>query len=428
MKYPCLRTSRTRKSCRTALLGALSAGMLASGVLTTPVANAASPKITLSVLSVSAQPNNSALQWLTSQYEKANPQVAFSIDFVSNSLNKVTADATTHTLPDIYYSDPTSLPDIMPTGEWVNLKPVLEKWGQMSDYLPATWAQAGYNNGIYAIPDGVNNLGFIYNKKVFAEAGITSTPTTWAELLSDGKKIITKVKGLTYGAVGVGAETECASNWEFLPFIYEQGLDVNDLTAPGMAAALDFWDTMLKDGVANKEIITECQNDLTQVMDGKLAMMEDGQWDLVTMAQDHFTDYGVFPIPVRFSSEHPAGPLGGEYWTVPKTNAAAEAAAEKFLLWAQQPKVELAYDLKEDYTPARTSLWPAFEKAVPGATAWIQELKYAVGRTTALGTKWPAYGNALGTAIVQVLEGQASTKSALAAAAAAAKRTLASQG
>jgi multiple sugar transport system substrate-binding protein len=402
--------------------------MLATGVFaTTPVAYASTSQITLSVLSVSAQPNNSALQWLTKQYEKADPQVTFSIDLVSNSLQKVTADAATHSLPDLYYSDPTSLPDIMPTGDWVDLKPVLTKWGQMNDYLPATWAQAEYNGGIYAIPDGLNDLGFIYNKTIFAEAGITTTPTTWSQLLSDGKTLVAKVKGLTYGAVGVGAETLCASNWEFLPFIYQQGLDVNDLASPGMAAAINFWNTMLKDGVANKEIITECQNDLTQVMDGKLAMMEDGQWDLLTMAQDHFKDYGVFPIPVRSPSEHPAGPMGGEYWTVPKTNATAEAAAEKFLLWAQQPSIELQYDLQEDYTPARTSLWGAFEKDVPGAAPWVQELKYGVGRTTALGVKWPAYGNALGTAIVQVLEGQKSTASALAAAASAAKRSLASE-
>ena len=260
--------------------------------------------------------------------------------------------ASTHTLPDIFISDPTYLPSLMSTGDWVNLKPLLTKWGQMKDYQSATFPQATYKGGIYGIPDGLNTLAFIYNKKLFAEAGITTPPATWSQLLTDSKQLITKVKGLTYGAVGFSAQTGCASTWQFLPWIYQQGLDVNNLSSPGMAAAVNYWNTLLKDGYANKEVLNECQNDITQLADGKLAMMEDGPFDLVTLAQEHFADWGTFPIPVRSASEHSAVPMGGEYWTVPKSNAAAQAAVEKFLIWSQQPKIELQYNLKEDFTPA----------------------------------------------------------------------------
>ena len=74
------------------------------------------------------------------------------------------------------------------------------------------------------------------------------------------------------------------------------------------------------------------------------------------------------------------------------------------------------------------SLWPAFEKADPRVTPFVQELKYAVGRTTALGLKFPTYETDLQTALIQALEGQKSASSALAAALASAKSTLASQG
>ena len=122
----------------------------------------------------------------------------------------------------------------MSTGDWVNLKPLLTKWGQMKDYLSATFPQATYKGGIYGIPDGLNTLAFIYNKKLFAEAGITTPPATWAQLLTDSKRLITKVKGLTYGAVGFAAQTGCASTSHVHdPYILQQGLDVNDITSPG---------------------------------------------------------------------------------------------------------------------------------------------------------------------------------------------------
>jgi multiple sugar transport system substrate-binding protein len=423
---------RNRHRGRAAGAGALSAAILAAGALaTTPAAYASGSHITISVQGPAGPgtPFYQAWTWIFNQYHKTNPQVSFSLQPVtSNPLQKALSEATTHTLPDIFISDPTYLPSLMSTGDWVNLKPLLTKWGQMKDYQSATFPQATYKGGIYGIPDGLNTLAFIYNKKLFAEAGITTPPATWSQLLTDSKQLVTKVKGLTYGAVGFSAQTGCASTWQFLPWIYQQGLDVNNLTSPGMAAAVNYWNTLLKDGYANKEVLNECQNDITQVADGKLAMMEDGPFDLVTLAQEHFADWGTFPIPVRSASEHSAVPMGGEYWTVPKSNAAAQAAVEKFLIWSQQPKIELQYNLKEDFTPARPSLWPAFEKAVPGVAAFDQSLKYGIGRTTALGTKWEAYGTPLGDAIDKVLTGEQSTSTALAAAATAAKSTLASEG
>ena len=65
----------------------------------------------------------------------------------------------------------------------------------MGDYLAASRPQLTFNGGIYGMQDGLNDLGFIYNKKIFAEAGITSVPTTPALMLSDSKTIVTKAKG-----------------------------------------------------------------------------------------------------------------------------------------------------------------------------------------------------------------------------------------
>jgi multiple sugar transport system substrate-binding protein len=428
-----------RRRGRAVVVGGLSASMLAVSVLgTSTVAEGATNSaqgahITLSEIDyyTPGLPQWQAFQWLFSDYEKTHPGITVDRQTVSGAelLPKELALATTHSLPDLAIADPTYMPSLYATGQWVNIKPELTKWGQMGDYLSSEWAQMTFNGGIYGILDGTNSLGFIYNKKIFAEAGIMGVPKTWSQMLSDSKTIVSKVKGLTYGAVGYGAaDNGCGASWQFLPYIYQQGLDINDLTSPGMIAAVNFWATLLKDGYANKEVITQCQStNIPQLVDGQLAMVETGQWDFPTLAADHFNDWGTFPIPLRSSSDHASVPLGGEVWTVPKTNAAGETEAWNFLEWAQTPAVEYEFDQKLDYTPVRLSLLPAFEKANPRVTPFVQELKYAVGRTAALGLKFPAYETVLGTALVQVLEGQQSAQSALSAALASAKRTLASQ-
>ena len=361
-----------RRRGRAVVAGSLAATMLATGVFgTSPAAyGATSSHFTLTEIDyyTPGLPQWAAFNWLFNEYDKTHPNVTVDRQTVAGTelLSKELALASTHSLPDLAIADPTYTPSLYATGQWTNIKPDLIKWGQMSQFASAEWPQMTFDGGIYGILDGMNDLGFIYNKKIFTEAGITSVPTTWAQMISDSKTIVTKVKGLTYGAVGFGAEPGCSAGWQFLPYIYQQGLDVNDMTAPGMVAAVNFWGTLLKDGYANKEVITQCQStNIPQLVAGQLGMVETGQWDFPTLAADHFNDWGTFAIPLRSPGDHPAVPLGGEVWTVPKTNSTGEAAAWSFLEWAQTPSIELTFDEKLNYTPARLSLWPAFEKADP---------------------------------------------------------------
>ena len=76
----------------------------------------------------------------------------------------------------------------------------------------------------------------------------------------------------------------------------------------------------------------------------------------------------------------------------------------------------------------RPALWPTEEKADPRITPFIQELSHAVGRTTVLGANFNTYSTDLNTALIQVLEGQKTAKSALAAALASANASIASSG
>jgi multiple sugar transport system substrate-binding protein len=374
-------------------------------------------------------PQSAAFTWLFSQYEKTHPNVTIERQSVAGTeiLPKLLSDAQTHSLPDLAVPDNPQIPNLAATKQFLSLNPDLAKWGQWNSYLAGSRAVTTVKGQTYGIEIGTNALGIIYNKKIFAQAGITTLPTTWAQLLTVSKTIMSKVQGLTYGAIGVGGG--CSGGWQLLPWVYQQGLDVDQLTAPGMVAAVNFWHQLLTSGVANKEIITQCQStNIPQLEQGKLAMVESGPWDFPTMAADHFTDFGTFAIPLVDASAKPSVPLGGEVWTVPLTDSAHQAAAWDFIKWSQQPQILLQFDQKLQYLSVRPSLWPAQEKSNPKLTPFVDELKFAKGRTSTLGVAFNTYSNDLNTAVVQVLEGQKSAPAALAAAQSAAKASLAGSG
>jgi multiple sugar transport system substrate-binding protein len=374
-------------------------------------------------------PQYAAYEWLFQTYEQTHPNVKIVRQSVSGTeiLPKLLSEAQTHTLPDLAVPDNPNLPNLEATQQFVNLDPYLSKWGQWNSYIPGARAVVTNKTGTYGILIGTNDLGIFYNKKIFAQAGIKTLPTTWDQLLTVSKTIMQKVPGLTYGAIGVGGN--CGGNWQLLPFVYQQGLNVNQLTAPGTAAAVNYWAQLLKEGLANKEIITQCQStNIPQLIQGKLAMAEDGPWDLPTFAAAHFTDWGAFSIPLSSASDKASVPLGGEVWMIPKSDSATETAAWNFIQWSQSPKILLQFDAKLGYFSVRPSLWPAEEKANPAITPFIEELKYAVGRTTVLGANFATYSTDLNTALAQVLQGQKTAQQALSEAAAAAKASIGGSG
>ena len=67
-----------------------------------------------------------------------------------------------------------------------------------ANLLPAFKAQGTYNGVQYGMPFTTSSRTLFYNKKLFAQAGITAAPQTWADVEADAAKI-TKL-----GKVGFG--------------------------------------------------------------------------------------------------------------------------------------------------------------------------------------------------------------------------------
>ncbi len=147
-------------------------------------------------------PKLMAFENVAKQFEKMYPGIH--IKFVypaamnSNDVQAVEVDAAGGKLPDVVWGQYIDFNSVWPRGIVVNLKPYLN---QPNPYVPGNkaWKDtmsarvlgqiSAPNGAIYEVDGDWVGTAFYYNKNLFAKAGITAPPKTWAALLADCKKL-----------------------------------------------------------------------------------------------------------------------------------------------------------------------------------------------------------------------------------------------
>src|SRR6516162_266090 len=154
--------------------------------------------------------DNAGLQTLTQQYQSAHKNVT--VQWLPNNTTGITqanaameSQASGGSAPDIVweqYGPVTS--GALPNGLLQNIKPYLSK---PNPYVPGntSWLSLFSSSTVpyMTSPDGSIDIilgsdvetGMFYSKAAFAKAGITATPTTWADFMTDLGKL--KAAGVT---------------------------------------------------------------------------------------------------------------------------------------------------------------------------------------------------------------------------------------
>jgi multiple sugar transport system substrate-binding protein len=152
--------------------------------------------------------------------------------------------------------------------------------------------------------------GLYYNKKMFADAGITAPPATWEELAADGKKLTGN------GHWGLAVEGASISENSHHAFVFGQqyGGDLFDAAgkptfdSPGVVAGITrYLDLMATDKIVNPGNAEYAENQsVTDFATGKAAMLlwqaAAGNLKSHGMTPDQ---YGLAPVPL------PASPPAG---------------------------------------------------------------------------------------------------------------------
>ncbi|MGW7548975.1 ABC transporter substrate-binding protein [Streptomyces sp. NPDC054770] len=143
-----------------------------------------------------------------------------------------------------------------------------------------------------------------YNKKIFADAGISQPPVTWDELVADGKKISAKGKSVLGAEGGNGAENIHHT------FIFAKQHGGDFFTADGkpdftndkvVAGVKQYVDLMAKDKAIPAGDAEYAQNQsVSDFAKGKQAMLlwQSASANLKSQGMSD-SDYGIAPVPVQ---------------------------------------------------------------------------------------------------------------------------------
>jgi multiple sugar transport system substrate-binding protein len=320
--------------------------------------------------------------------------------------------ATSGNTPDLVILDNPLVAQFAETGLLVsNESDGLDASGQMENILAASEVDGQSYGGSV----GANTLALYYNTELFAAAGL-QPPTTWDELTAAAAQLTSgDVKGIGFSAFASEEGT-----FQFLPFFWGAGAELDDISSPEAVQALTLWTDLVTSGSASQSNLNANQQDVRdQFSAGKLAMMVNGTWQLSTL-DEAGTPYAVVPIPAVDGGDAPS-PLGGEFIEVVASDAAHEEASATFAECFIDPANLSAWTEGQTYVEPYADAAEEQAAEDPALAPWVQAVSVARGRTADLGSSYPATSTALYTAVQEALAGTKTPQAALDDAAASLK-------
>ncbi|HEX9066636.1 MAG TPA: ABC transporter substrate-binding protein [Streptosporangiaceae bacterium] len=429
MRSPRLRTLTTLTACALAAAGLAACGTGSGG--------GGSGK-SISIWEGYTGAEQTEFTKLVAQYEKKSG-VNVNVLQVNNdnTLQKVLTAVRGGTPPDIAYLYGSWAPNIAKIPQVVDLTKVVAKPSvNWNDFWVGERAVATVNGKVIGVPALVDNLAVVYNKTLFAQAGL-KPPTagwTWTQFQADAKAL-TKPAIKQYGTAYVTPGTE-DTVWHWEPLLWEAGGAIlnasNTKAAFDSPAGLTSLNTLRTMAVTDHSVYLDPADQpyATLFNSGKIGMLVTGPWDLSGFGN---VKYGVQIMPAFPGASGGHQTISGpDNWVLFNNGAAQVSAAEKFILWLTAPAQAKAFSLATGDLPIRQSIaTPAFDAAMnaalPGVDTFITNLGNVKQARPQIAV-YPQISQVLGTMIVSVLLGKTEPKAALDAAAAKVNSILAGSG
>jgi multiple sugar transport system substrate-binding protein len=404
-------------------------GLSGCGVYSPQVSTAHPLRLTL-WQGVNPPPNREILQTLVDRFNQNHPDIQVESLYVGQpdqQMPKILAAVVGNAPPDLLWFNPTltgqliELEAIRPVDEWLARSPV------KAQIDPALFSSMRYENQLWSMPFGANNVGIFYRPSLFKAAGIEVLPKTWDEFRSIAKRLTqdTNQDGrIDQHAIQLALGKGEFAVFTWLPFLWSAGANLDvvpsskalqvDVNQPGAIAALQFWRDLVADGSA---ILSQPERgyELDNFLTGKVAMQISGPWTLGQLQQSN-VDFDVFPMP---SQEKPSTALGGENLFILKTTPERERAAFTFAEYAASEEFQTAWALGTGYLPVnlksrKTPEYKAFMQKQPSLKVFLDQMAVAQSRPI-----FPGYqrvSDALGRALESTLLGDRKPAAALEAA------------
>jgi len=351
---------------------------------------------------------------------------------------KLLTALSSHTGPNLVlgYSEPEDMGEVAQTGQVVVLNSLMKSSlsRPASAFFPAMMKASTFGGKVYSLPTDGGDYAIFYNKKMFAKAGITSTPKTWAQLTADAKLLTGH--GVYGFYVPFGTDEWTVWTWESLlwaeggHFLKDHDTRVAFDSSAGVAA-LNVWLTLLRDHAAYpsslaNSVSTSGYNGFEA---GKVAMYIDGSYDL---GEDDAAlgtkNVGVFAFPMI---KERAMNTGTNQSFMLKGTPAQEDCEWDYLHYMTEPTVQAKWDVATGFLPTVKAVenTPEYKKMVaadPRLSVFVKELSYAHTRPSI-----PVYSQIshdLGVQLEKAFLGQESAAKAISTAGREAQAVLSGNG
>jgi multiple sugar transport system substrate-binding protein len=334
-------TGKLRNLCAKVAAAALMVGIFTG---------AAWADTTLKVVEVIPSPARTALlQQQFAAFEEANPGMHVQLtslpwgEAFEKFLNMVQAGDTPDIveMPDRWLGLYANNDQLLDLGSYLKASPDLDT---LSDR--AKQFGSAVHGTLYEIPYGFYVRGLFWNKKLFAQAGLTAPPATLDDFVADSKKISAMPGKYGYclrgGPGGFSGITMFMNTMDGKPGYFNKD-GSSTFSDPGSVQGLQLLAQMYKDGSAPKDSVNWGFNEIVAgFYSGTCAMLDQDPDALIgiagKMAPD---DFAVAPIPVGPSGKaFPTLGYGG--WAI-FANSEKKDAAWKLLSFMVSPANNLAW-------------------------------------------------------------------------------------
>ncbi|MCG1021530.1 ABC transporter substrate-binding protein [Sutcliffiella horikoshii] len=260
---------------------------------------------------------------------------------------------------------------------------------------------------LYGMPVNLEGYGFIYNKDLFEEAGITEAPTNITELKAAAEKL--EAAGITPFSAGYGEWWVIGQHLLNIPFAQQDdpeafiaGLYDGSEKIVGNKHFEDFkevLDAEINFGNANP-LTTDYNTQVTQFASGKTAMLQQGNWtENMIYEIDADMNMGFLPIPINDDASADSLPVGvPNNWAINKNSKNIEEA-KTFLNWM------VSSETGQRFITEEFAFIPAFDNIEPAGLGDLGQsiLEYSTAEKTVPWTwfMWPDGANKEFAATIQ---------------------------
>jgi raffinose/stachyose/melibiose transport system substrate-binding protein len=330
-----------------ALAGCSSGGAPAGGPAAVPT-DATKVSGDLNILVSSATGSDAGFKAVNDAFASKFPNVKVNFTSVPNeNYNQARTSRLTAGSIDVGLAGPKELPSYVPANNMGDDARLADAGGFvdltdqafMKKFTPSVLDQIKYKGKNYTVPTGLSYYsGLTYNKKIFADNGLTP-PTTWDEFLKLCDTL--KAKGITPISIG-GKDTAGIVMLSVVQSTYPTAQAKQDL-----AKSLYEYSAKLNEG-KQLEVLQKVEkvygygqanfagSNYSQMMsdflNGKAAMISDGTWNVGSLREANKVDFGYFPLPASNAAADNTS-LGGkvELTLAVPSNAKNQPAAMAWL-------------------------------------------------------------------------------------------------